>query len=76
MIFSDKKSSFGKLLSKDHVASIHFQNIQKLGVNMFEVVKDGNPERVNGFLVLDMNAFISFDESFLSYLLNKYCFQQ
>ena len=55
-VFNDKKYSFGKLFTFAYInyllwqifylfASIHFWNVQKLGVNMIEVVKDGNSER-------------------------------
>ena len=38
-IYSDKKSSFDQLLDKDESVSLHHQNIQKLGIKMFKVLK-------------------------------------
>ena len=45
--YSDKKSSFDKLLDKDESVSIHHQNIQKLGIEMFKVLNGENPQIVN-----------------------------
>ena len=47
MIYSYKKSSFDELPNKDGTVSINHQNILKVGMEMFKVVKDGNPELVN-----------------------------
>ena len=46
-IYSDKKSSFDKLLDKDKSVSIHHQKIQKLGIAMFKVLNGENPKIVN-----------------------------
>ena len=43
---SDKKSSFVELLDKDESVSIHHQNIQKLGIEMFKVLNGENPQIV------------------------------
>ena len=47
IIYSDKKSSFDELLDKDESVSIHQQNMQKLGIEMFKVLNDENPQIVN-----------------------------
>ena len=47
IIYSDKKSSFDELLDKDESVSIHHQNIQKLGIEMFKVLNGENPQIVN-----------------------------
>ena len=47
IIYSDKKSSFDKLLDKDESASIHRQNILKLGIEMFKVLNGENLQIVN-----------------------------
>ena len=47
IIYSDKKSSFVELLDKDESVSIHHQNIQKLGIEMFKVLNGENPQIVN-----------------------------
>ena len=39
---SNKKPSFDELLDKDESVSIHHQNIQKLGIEMFKVLKSKN----------------------------------
>ena len=62
-IYNDKKSSFDELLSKDSTVSIHHQNIQKLGIKMFEAVKVGNPEIVNVILP-GLRTFMSLDKAF------------
>ena len=62
-IYNDKKSSFDELLSKDSTVSIHHQNIQKLGIKMFEAVKVGNPEIVNVILP-GLRTFMSLDRAF------------
>ena len=46
IIYSDKKSSFDELLDKDESVSIHHQNIQKLGIEMFKVLNGENPQIV------------------------------
>ena len=46
-IYSDKKSSFDELLDKDESVSIHQQNMQKLGIEMFKVLNGENPQIVN-----------------------------
>ena len=38
IIYSDKKSSFDELLDNDESVSIHHQNIQKLGIEMCNVL--------------------------------------
>ena len=45
--YSDKKCSFDELLDKDESVSIHHQNIQKLGIEMFKVLNGENPQIVN-----------------------------
>ena len=47
IIYSDKKSRFHELLGKDESVSIHHQNIQKLGMEMFKVLNGENPQIVN-----------------------------
>ena len=47
IIYSDKKSSLVELLDKDESVSIHHQNIQKLGIEMFKVLNGENPQIVN-----------------------------
>ena len=47
IIYSDKKSKFDELLDKDESVSIHHQNIQKLGIEMFKVLNGENPQTVN-----------------------------
>ena len=47
IIYSDKEFSFDELLDKDESVSIHHPNIQKLGIEMFEVLKGENPPIVN-----------------------------
>ena len=37
IIYSDKKPSFDELLDEYGLVSIHYQNIQKLGIEMFKV---------------------------------------
>ena len=44
---SDKKSSFAELLDKDESVSIHPENIQKVGIEMFKVLNGENPQIVN-----------------------------
>ena len=39
--------SFGDLLDKDKSVSIHLQNIQKLGIEIFKVLKGENAQIVN-----------------------------
>ena len=46
MIYSDKKSSFDKLLNEDDTVSTHHQDIQKLGIEIFKVAQSGSPEIV------------------------------
>ena len=46
-IYSDKKFSFDEFLDKDESVSIHHQNIQKLGIEMFKVLNGENPQIVN-----------------------------
>ena len=48
IIYSDKKSSFDEFLDKDESVSIHHQNIQKLGIEMFKVLNGENPQ-IHGF---------------------------
>lgn len=62
-IYNVKKSSFDELLSKDSTVSIHHQNIQKLGIKMFEGVKVGNHEIVNVILP-GLRTFMSLDRAF------------
>ena len=45
--YSDKKSGFDELLDKDESVSIHHQNIQKPGIEIFKVLKGKNPHIVN-----------------------------
>ena len=47
IIYSDKKSSFDELLHKNESVSIHHQNIQQLGIEMFKVRNGENPQIVN-----------------------------
>ena len=47
IIYSDKKSSFDELLDEDESVSIHHQNIQKLGLEMFKVINSENSQIVN-----------------------------
>ena len=47
IIYSDKKSSFDELFDKDKSVSIHHQNFQKLGIEMFKVLNSENPQIVN-----------------------------
>ena len=47
IIYSDKKSNFDELLDKDEFVSIHYQNIQKLGIEMFKVLNGENHQIVN-----------------------------
>ena len=47
IIYSDKKSSLDELLDKDESVSIHHQNIQKLGIEIFKVFNGENPQIVN-----------------------------
>ena len=47
IIYSDKKSSFDELLDNDESVSIHPQNIQKLGIEVFKVLKGENPPIMN-----------------------------
>ena len=46
-VYNNKKSNFNELLVKDGSVSIHHQNLQKLGVEMFKVSKVLSPEIVN-----------------------------
>ena len=46
-IYSDKKSNFDQLLDKDESVSMHHENIQKLGIKMFKVLKGENPQILN-----------------------------
>ena len=47
IIYSDKKSSFDKLLDENESVSIHHQNIQKLGIEMCKILNGKNPQIVN-----------------------------
>ena len=47
IVYNNKKSNFNELRVKDGSVSIHHQNLQKLGVEMFKVSKVLSPEIVN-----------------------------
>ena len=47
IVYNNKKSNFNELLVKDGSVSIHHQNLQKLGVEMFKVSRVLSPEIVN-----------------------------
>ena len=47
IIYSNKKSSFDELLDEEESDSIHHQNIQKLGIEMFKVFQCENPQILN-----------------------------
>ena len=47
IIYSDKKSCFDELLDMDESVSIHYQNIQKLGIELLKVLNGENPQIVN-----------------------------
>ena len=47
IIYSNKKSSFDELVDKEESDSIHHQNIQKLGIEMFKVFQCENPQNLN-----------------------------
>ena len=47
IIYSDKKSSFDELLDRDESVSIHHQNIEQLGIKMFNILTGENPQIVN-----------------------------
>ena len=58
IIYSDKKSSFDELLEKDESVSIHHQNIQNLGIEMFKVLNGESPQVVNEiFRVRDETSY-------------------
>lgn len=39
MIYSDRKFNFDELINKDATVSIHYQNIQKLGIKIFLTIE-------------------------------------
>ena len=43
IVYSDKTSSFEKLLEKDGSATIHTRNLQTLATEMFKVYKNLSP---------------------------------
>ena len=50
IVYNDKKSNFNELLVKDGSVFIHYQNLQKLAVEMFKVTRGLSPEIVNELL--------------------------
>ena len=58
IFYSGKKSSSDELLDKDESVSIHHQNIQKLGIEMFKVLNGENPQIVNAvFRIRDETSY-------------------
>ena len=58
IIYSGKKSSSDELLDKDESVSIHHQNIQKLGIEMFKVLNGEKPQIVNAvFRITDETSY-------------------
>ena len=47
---------FDEWLDKDKSVSIHHRNIQKLGIEMFKVLNDENPQFVNEFFCIRNEA--------------------
>ena len=47
IVYNDIKSNFNELLVKDGSVSIHYENLQKLTVEMFKFSRDLSPEIVN-----------------------------
>ena len=47
IVYNNKKSKFNVLLVNDGPASIHYQNLQKLAVEMFKVSRGLSPKTVN-----------------------------
>ena len=48
IVYNDKKVNYNELLVNDRYVSIHYQNLQKLAVEMFKVSRDLSPKIVNG----------------------------
>ena len=47
IVYNDKKSNFNELLVKDGSVSIHYENLEKLAVEMFKAFRGLGPEIVN-----------------------------
>ena len=65
IINSNKKSSFDEWLDKDEYVSIHIQNIQKLGIEMFKVIKGEKLETGMKFFISGMRPFMNFHKDYI-----------
>ena len=64
IIYSDKNSSSDELLDKDESVSIHHQNIEKLGIDLFKVLDGENLQIVNEISQFQkgMRTLMNFDK--------------
>ena len=56
------KSQFNYCPDKDESVSIHHQHIQKLGIEMFKVFNDENPQIVNEIFHIRDRPLMNFDK--------------
>ena len=57
IIYNDKTSSYGELLSKDDPVSMHHKNLQKLVTKIFKVANGLCPEIMNEVFQFQIHSF-------------------